>query len=119
MVRPWPNMFDPAHEEVIRSRQVLMERVLDEQAGTWLGISSFIALTKLYAPYLLFPRQYGARADRYSVGSNPYGWDFRLRRGWLTHREGWHQVEGGCVRAGVVGTGEWFGLVELRNGWKR
>ncbi|HYT34845.1 MAG TPA: helicase-associated domain-containing protein [Ktedonobacteraceae bacterium] len=115
IVRPGPDPLDPAHEEVIRSRQSLMERVLDEQPGTWLAMSSFIARTKLYAPYLLFPRQYGARADRYSVGSNPYGWDFRLRRGWLTHREGWHLVEGGFIRAVVLGPLQWLGLVEAKN----
>jgi hypothetical protein len=115
IVRPGPNPLDLAHEEVVRARQVLMERVLDEQAETWHGISSFIARTKLYAPYLLFPRQYGARADRYSVGSNPYGWDFRLRRGWLTHREGWHQVEGGFIRAVVLGPLQWLGLVDIKN----
>jgi hypothetical protein len=115
MVRPGPNMLDPVHEEVIHSRQVLMERVQDEQAGAWLGMSSFIARTKLYAPYLLFPRQYGTRADRYSVGSNPYNWDFRLRRGWLTHREGWHLVEGGFIRAVVLGPLQWMGLVEVKN----
>jgi hypothetical protein len=115
IVRPGPTVLDTAHEEVIRSRQVLMERVLAEQVGTWLGMSSFIARTKLYAPYLLFPRQYGARADRYSVGSNPYGWDFRLRRGWLTHREGWHLVEGGFIRAVVLGPLLWMGLVEVKD----
>src|SRR2546427_5699376 len=115
IVRPGPNPLDPAHEEVVRARKVLMERVLDERAETWQGISSFIALTKLYAPYLLFPRQYGARADRYSVGSNPYGWDFRLRRGWLTHREGWHQVEGGFIRAVMLGPLHWLGLVDVKD----
>lgn len=115
IVRPGPDVLDPAHEEVISSRQVLVERVLAEQAGTWVGMSSFIARTKLYAPYLLFPRQYGARADRYSVGSNPYGWDFRLRRGWLTHREGWHLVEGGFIHAVVLGPLQWMGLVEVKN----
>lgn len=115
IVRPGPDPLDPAHEEVVRARQVLMERILDEQVETWHGISSFVARTKLYAPYLLFPRQYGARADRYSVGSNPYGWDFRLRRGWLTHREGWHQVEGGFIRAVVLGPLQWLGLVDIKN----
>ena len=115
IVRPGPNPLDPAHEEVIRARQALIERVLDEPEGIWCGLPSFIARTKLYAPYLLFPRQYGARADRYSVGSNPYGWDFRLRRGWLTHREGWHQVEGGFIRAMVLGPLQWMGLVDVKN----
>src|SRR5207247_4476371 len=78
IVRPGPNPLDPAHEEVVRARKVLIERVLDAQAEAWHGVSSFIARTKLYAPYLLFPRQYGARADRYSVGSNLYGWDCRF-----------------------------------------
>lgn len=115
IVRPGPDPLDPAHEEVVRARQVLMERILEEQVETWHGISSFVARTKLYAPYLLFPRQYGARADRYSVGSNPYGWDFRLRRGWLTHREGWHQVEGGFIRAVILGPLQWLGLVNIKN----
>ena len=115
IVRPGPNPLDPAHEEVVRARKVLMERIMDERAETWQGISSFIALTKLYAPYLLFPRRYGARADRYSVGSNPYGGDFRLRRGWLTHREGWHQVEGGFIGAVMLGPLQWLGLVDIKN----
>ncbi|HEU5226547.1 MAG TPA: helicase-associated domain-containing protein, partial [Ktedonobacteraceae bacterium] len=68
-----------------------------------------------YIPYLLFPRQYGPRAERYSSGSNPYGWDFRLRRGWLTHREGWHLVEGGFIRTVVTGPLHWLGVVELEN----
>jgi hypothetical protein len=112
-VRPGPGLLDPAHEEVVRSRQIVVERVLHEAPTIWTDLGAFIARTKLYAPYLLFPRQYGARAERYSSGSNPYGWDFRLRRGWLTHREGWHMVEGGFVRAVVGGVLHWLGLVEL------
>jgi len=113
IVRPGPSPLDPAHEEVVRARQMVVERVLHEQAGVWHELPAFIARTKLYAPYLLFPRQYGSRADRYSMGSNPYGWDFRLRRGWLMHREGWHMVEGGFIRSVVLGPLHWLGLVEL------
>jgi hypothetical protein len=113
VVRPGPVPLDPAHEEVILARQVIVERLLHEQPGVWHELSTFIARTKLYAPYLLFPRQYGSRADRYSMGSNPYGWDFRLRRGWLMHREGWHMVEGGFIRSVVLGPLHWLGLVEL------
>jgi hypothetical protein len=91
-----------------------MERIAVEPVGEWCDVPAFIARTKLYTPYLLFPRQYGARADRYSQGSNPYGWDFRLRRGWLTHREGWHMVEGGFIRAVVLGPLHWLGLVDVR-----
>ena len=113
VVRPGPVPLDPAHEEVILARQVVVERVLHEQAGVWHELSTFIARTKLYAPYLLFPRQYGSRADRYSMGSNPYGWDFRLRRGWLMHREGWHMVEGGFIRSVLSRPLHWLGLVEV------
>ncbi len=111
--RPGPMPLDPAHEEVVRSRQIVVERLLHENFGVWHDISAFIARTKLYSPYLLFPRQYGARAERYSSGSNPYGWDFRLRRGWLTHREGWHLVEGGFIRAVLTGPMHWLGMVDL------
>ena len=115
VVRPGPAPLDPAHEEVVRARRVLMGRILDEQPGAWYELSAFIARTKLYTPYLLFPRQYGPRAERYSLGSNPYGWDFRLRRGWLTHREGWHLVEGGFIRAVVLGPLRWLGLVDVNS----
>ena len=115
IVRPGPGPLDPAHEEVIRARQALMEQVLLEQPEVWREVPAFIARTKLYIPYLLFPRQYGLRAERYSMGSNPYGWDFRLRRGWLTHREGWHMVEGGFIRAVVLGPLHWLGLVEVNS----
>ena len=115
IVRPGPNPLDPAHEEVVHARQVLVDQVLEEQPGTFRDMSAFIARTKLYIPYLLFPRQYGTRAERYSMGSNPYGWDFRLRRGWLTHREGWHMVEGGFIRAVVLGPLHWLGMVEVKN----
>ncbi len=142
VMRPGPAPLDPAHEEVVQARQTVVARVLSEwrgavgagvvgsgvgipapQAGlhasalppSWCDFSTFIAHTKLYAPYLLFPRRYGSRADRYSLGSNPYGWDFRLRRGWLTHREGWHLVEGGFIRAVISGPLYWLGLVELNN----
>ena len=116
IVRPGPsNPLDPAHEEVVRARQALMKRVLAEQAGEWREMPAFIARTKLYIPYLLFPRQYGPRAERYSMGSNPYGWDFRLKRGWLTHREGWHMVEGGFIRAVVAGPLHWLGLVDMKS----
>jgi Helicase conserved C-terminal domain len=115
VLRPGPGPLDPAHSEVIHARSMVMELV-EEQAlqapGQWLSLSTFIARAKLYVPYLLFPRQYGARAERYSTGSNPYGWDFRLRHGWLTHREGWHQVEGGFIRAILSGPLRWLGLVE-------
>jgi hypothetical protein len=115
LVRPGPQPLEVAHEEVMRARHVLMERIAAENSGSWRGIPAFIARTKLYAPYLLFPRQYGARADRYSQGSNPYGWDFRLRRGWLTHREGWHLVEGGFIRAMMLGPLHWLGLVDVHD----
>ncbi|HET9999299.1 MAG TPA: helicase-associated domain-containing protein [Ktedonobacteraceae bacterium] len=118
ILRPGPGPLDPAHPEVLHARSMVMERVV-EQAGetppdVWHSISTFIARAKLYVPYLLFPRQYGARAERYSTGSNPYGWDFRLRHGWLTHREGWHQVEGGFIRAMLTGPLRWLGLVEIK-----
>ncbi len=114
IVRPGPAPLEAAHEEVVRARHVLMQRIADEPVSEWRDLPAFIARTKLHAPYLLFPRQYGARADRYSQGSNPYGWDFRLRRGWLTHREGWHMVEGGFIRAVVLGPLYWLGLVDVR-----
>lgn len=112
-VRPGPAPLDAVHEEVVHSRQAVVERMIHESLGTWHDISAFVARTKLYIPYLLFPRQYGARAERYSSSSNPYGWDFRLRRGWLTHREGWHMVEGGFVRTVLTGPLYWQGIVEL------
>ncbi|MGB8344268.1 MAG: helicase-associated domain-containing protein [Ktedonobacteraceae bacterium] len=111
--RPGPQPLDAAHEEVVRSRQMVVERLLQE-AAAWQDIFAFIARAKLYMPYLLFPRQYGARADRYSIGSNPYGWDFRLRQGWLTPREGWYLVEGGFIRALLLGPLHWLGLIETR-----
>ncbi len=114
LVRPGPLPLEAAHDEVIRARHKLIERIAAESGDAWRDIPAFSARTKLYVPYLLFPRQYGARADRYSQGSNPYGWDFRLRRGWLTHREGWHMVEGGFIRAVVLGPLHWLGLVDIR-----
>lgn len=112
--RPGPQPLDPAHEEVVRSRQMVVELLLQEPVGVWQDIFAFIARAKLYTPYLLFPRQYGARGDRYSTGSNPYGWDFRLRQGWLTPREGWYMVEGGFIRAILLGPLHWLGLVETK-----
>jgi len=112
-LRPGPAPLDPAHEEVVRARQAVVERLRYEQTGIWRDLAAFIAHTKLYVPYLLFPRQFGPHAERYSYGSNPYSWDFRLRRGWLTHREGWHMIEGGFIRAVVGGPLYWLGLLEL------
>ncbi len=112
-VRPGPAPLEPAHEEIVHARQQVIERLLQERKGEWLDFPTFIARSKLHVPYLLFPRQYGPRTERYSSSSNPYGWDFRLRRGWLTHREGWHLVEGGFIRAIVSGPLRWLGLVEL------
>ncbi len=117
VLRPGPGPLDPAHSEVLHARSMVMERVEEQTAqdpGAWISFSTFIARAKLYVPYLLFPRQYGARTERYSTGSNPYGWDFRLRHGWLTHREGWHQVEGGFIRAILAGPLHWLGLVEVK-----
>ena len=113
VAQPGPAPLEPAHEEVVRSRQVVVEHVLRAEPQTWHALPTFIARMKLYATYLLFPRQYGLRAERYSVGSNPYGWNFRLRRGWLTHREGWHLVEGGFIRSLITGPLAWLGMVEL------
>ena len=115
VVRPAPAPLEPAHEEAVRARQMVIQRVLRTQPEVWHELTTFIARTKLYVPYLLFPRQYGSRVDRYSVGSNPYGWDFRLRRGWLTHREGWHLVEGGFIRAIISGPLHWLGLTEVND----
>lgn len=113
LVRPGPAPTEPAHEEVLRTRQTVIERLRHERGDEWHDITAFIARSKLYAPYLLFPRKYGPRAERYSEGGNPYGWDFRLRRGWLTHREGWHIVEGGFIRAALNGPLQWLGLLEV------
>jgi hypothetical protein len=112
-VRPGPLPLAPAHEEMVHSRVVVIDRLERETPEIWHDLTAFIARTRLHIPYLLFPRQYGPRAERYSSGSNPYGWDFRLRRGWLTHREGWHMVEGGFIRAVVGGPLHWLGIVEL------
>ncbi len=112
-VRPGPTPLEPAHEEVVHARQAVLDRLRFEPLERWKDISTFIARTKLHLPYLLFPRQYGLRAERYSSNSNPYGWDFRLRRGWLTHREGWHMVEGGFIRAILTGPLHWLGITEL------
>ncbi len=114
-IRPGPSPFDPPHEEVIHSRLIVLERVEHESLDGWHDLLTFLTRTKLYAPYLLFPRNYGPRAERYMSGSNPYGWDFRLKRGWLTHREGWHMVEGGFIRSVITGPLHWFGLVEVDN----
>jgi len=113
ILRPGPAPLNPAHEEVVRSRKQVMERLLSEKVGEWHEFSTFIARTRLYTPYLLFPRQNGTRAERYTAGNNPYGWDFRLRRGWLTPREGWFLVEGGFIRALVSGPLHWLGLVNV------
>lgn len=113
VAQPGPAPLDPAHEEVVRSRQVVVDQLFLLAAESWRALPTFIARMKLRATYLLFPRQYGLRAERYSVGSNPYGWNFRLRRGWLTHREGWHMVEGGFIRALLTGPLHWLGIVEL------
>jgi hypothetical protein len=112
VAQPGPAPLDPAHEEAVRSRQLVVEHVFQASPKTWHALPTFIARMKLHIPYLLFPRQYGLRADRYALGSNPYGWNFRLRRGWLTHREGWHIVEGGFIRALVSGPLLWLGAVE-------
>ncbi len=115
IVRPGPGLLDPAHEEVTQARRVVVEQVLHEPAGVWSDLAAFATRSKLYMPYLLFPRQYGPRADRYSVGNNPYGLDFRLQRGWLTHREGWYLVEGGFVKTVISGPLHWLGLIELQS----
>jgi hypothetical protein len=113
VVRPAPTPLETAHEETIRARRTVVERLFFEPHGQWQPMMVFIARTKLYAPYLLFPRQYGPRTDRYINGNNPYGADFRLRRGWLTHREGWYMVEGGFIRSVLTGPLSWLGLVEV------
>ena len=112
-VRPGPAPLDAAHEEIVRGRQTVVERIEYEELGAWHPLTTFIARTRLHTPYLLFPRHYGARTERYMSGSNPYGWDFRLKRGWLTPREGWHMVEGGFIRAIITGPLFWLGAIEL------
>ena len=118
-LRPVPPPLEPAQKEVMQGHSTVVARVAHERPGEWLDVATFIARTKLYVPYLLFPRQYGPRTERYSQGSNPYGWDFRLRRGWLTPREGWYQVEGGFIRSVVVGPLNWLGLVDTKTEDKR
>ena len=113
ILRPGPSQLDPAHEEVVHSRKQVVDRLLAEKVGEWHEFSTFIARTKLNTPNLLFPRQHGTRTERYTVGNNPYGWDFRLRRGWLTPREGWYLVEGGFIRTVVSGPLHWLGLVNM------
>ncbi len=112
VVRPGPGLLEAAHEEVVHARQQVIEHLWLVECEQLYPLARFVARMKLRVPYLLFPRQYGARAERYSMGSNPYGWDFRLRRGWLTHREGWHMVEGGFIRAMLTGPLYWLGVIE-------
>lgn len=111
-IRPLPDPLTPATSEVLHARQQVLERLVQETPAECHEQTAFVARTKLHVPYLLFPRQFGPRAERYSQGCNPYGWDFRLRRGWLTHREGWHMVEGGFIRALLTGPLNWMGLIE-------
>src|SRR5579872_246376 len=118
-LRPVPSPLEPARKEVIQGHASIVARVAHERSGVWHDVSTFIARTKLYVPNLLFPRQYGPRTERYSLGSNPYGWDFRLRHGWLTPREGWYQVEGGFIRAVLTGPLHWLGLVDTKIEEKR
>ena len=115
VAQPGPAPLDGAHEEAVRSRQLVVEHIFQVAPETWHPLPTFIARMKLYVPYLLFPRQYGARTERYSLGSNPYGWNFRLRRGWLTPREGWHVVEGGFIRSLISGPLYWLGVVEANS----
>lgn len=115
VARPSQSPLEAAHEEIVRSRKVLLEHIWRCDSDAWYSLAGFVARMKLHVPYLLFPRQYGSRAERYSVGSNPYGWDFRLRRGWLTHREGWHMVEGGFVRSMILGPLTWLGAIDPEN----
>lgn len=112
-VRPGANPGHKANEEVVRARHSVVERLSYETVGVWHPLTATIARAKLYKPYLLFPRHYGNRTERYSASSNPYGWDFRLRRGWLTPREGWYMVEGGFIRALVGGPLAWLGIVDV------
>lgn len=116
VLRPAPGPTDAAHAEVVRARAMVMPQVLQARADSTLALSTFIARAKLHIPYLLFPRDFGARTERYSIGSNPYGLDFRLKHGWLTHREGWYLVEGGFIRAILSGPLCWLGLIELDEG---
>jgi hypothetical protein len=115
-VRPVPDPLTPAHQEVIHARHQIVERLLaevaeDENEDEPIDLLTFTARTRLHVPSLLFPRQYGPRTERYSQECNPYGYDFRLRRGWLTHREGWHMVEGGFIRVMITEPLYWMGLV--------
>src|SRR5438105_12608529 len=48
IVRPGPTPLEPAHEEVVRARQILLERTLHEEPGVWCELAVFIARTKLY-----------------------------------------------------------------------
>ena len=113
-LRPVPPPLEPAQKEVMQGHATIVARIAHELPDEWHDAATFIARTKLYVPYLLFPRQYGPRTERYSLGSNPYGWDFRLRHGWLTPREGWYQVEGGFIRSVVTGPLHWLGLVDTK-----
>ena len=118
-LRPTPAPMEPAQPEIMQGHQAVIDRLLQERLDVWHDVMTFVARTKLYLPNLLFPRQYGPRTERYSMGSNPYGWDFRLRRGWLTPREGWYQVEGGFIRAVLTGPLHWLGLLETKTEEKR
>ncbi len=113
LLRPTPGPTDTAHAELARAREMVIEQILQARVGTAQALVTFIARAKLHKPYLLFPRDYGARTERYSIGSNPYGLDFRLKHGWLTHREGWYLVEGGFIRAVLSGPLRWLGLVDV------
>src|SRR5258708_20156181 len=55
IIRPGPNPLDPAHEEVVQSRQTLVERLLHEHPEEWCEFSTFVPPPNFYAPYLPLP----------------------------------------------------------------
>jgi len=111
VLRPGPTALDPAHEEVINSRQAVIEQLIYIKTTTLVFPACLCcAYETAYTLFAVPTPIMESRAERYSQGSNAYGWDFRLRKGWLTQpRRAGIKSRAAFIRSLVQGPLNWLG----------
>ncbi len=111
-LRPAPPPLEAARPEVLRARQGVLTLLSEQAAHLWLSRNMLLAQARLRQPDLLFPRRRG-QVDVYTAGGNPFGWDFRLRGGWLSPHDAWLRIEGAFLAEVIEGPLHWLGAVDL------
>lgn len=108
----------PAPVELQAARRVVVERLKQRGAASWVALADLLDDLRLGHYEFLFPRYPSARpvyygypeATPYSSSSNPYGVTYQDIR---DEASGWDMVEGAIITHIVTGPLHWLGLTDV------